>query len=135
MSETDAASPCQPRAEPEELPDQCRVVNGPSGESTFVHIAQNDVAVLKPLVGTKSAKRSFFSKNGNVDSCLIPLKQEIWVSKWLPLYSFNYGKSDSSVLCITDMNYIIQILINSSFSQLVERENFKIISRLFLHLQ
>lgn len=49
MSETDGASPCQPRAEPEELPDQRGLVNAPSGASTFVDAAQNNAAILKPL--------------------------------------------------------------------------------------
>lgn len=56
MGETCAASPCQPRGEPEYLPDQHGVVNGPSGENRFVDIALNKVLALKRLAAAKTVK-------------------------------------------------------------------------------
>lgn len=76
MSETDAASPCQPRAEPEELPDQRGLVNAPSGASTFVDAAQNNAATLKPLekntVGEEMIKKTTKqNKSGTFGAALV----------------------------------------------------------------
>lgn len=57
MSEADAARPRQLRVKPEEVPDQCGVVNAPSGESRFVDRSQNNAHILKPLEGTESVKK------------------------------------------------------------------------------